>query len=104
MYQTLKSLFLYLCKKESKIQKVNVDFLEKYIQPEQQTKHKDITGKMIELNTLLDKMFWYDQKVFDLISGGMSIKELSRKSGISYYSIYNTYKNTKMLIRKNIEW
>ncbi len=104
MYRTLKSLFLDLCRKESKIQKVNVDFLEKYIQPEQQTNHKDITGKMIELNTLLDKMFWYDQKVFDLISGGMSIKELSRQSGISYYSLYNTYKNTKMLIRKNIEW
>ncbi len=49
-------------------------------------------------------MFWYDKKVFDLISGGMSIKELSRQSGISYYSLYNTYKNTKMLIKKNIEW
>jgi len=104
MYRTLKSLFLDLCRKEAKIQKVNVDFLEKYVEPEKETKHKDITGKMIELNTLLDKMFWYDKKVFDLISGGMSIKELSRQSGISYYSLYNTYKNTKMLIRKNIEW
>jgi len=45
-------LFLDLCRKEAKIQKVNVDFVEKYIQPEQQTKHKKITGKMIELNTL----------------------------------------------------
>ena len=104
MYRCLKSLFLDLCRKEAKIQKVNVDYLEKFVQPEQQTKHKDITGKMRELNTLLDKMFWYDKKVFDLISGGMSIKELSRQSGISYYSLYNTYKNTKMLIRKNIEW
>ena len=104
MYRCLKSLFLDLCRKEAKIQKVNVDYLEKFVQPEQQTKHKDITGKMRELNTLLDKMFWYDKKVFDLISSGMSIKELSRQSGISYYSLYNTYKNTKMLIRKNIEW
>lgn len=104
MYKCLKSLFLDLCRKEAKIQKVNVDYLEKFVQPEQQTKHKDITGKMRELNTLLDKMFWYDKKVFDLISSGMSIKELSRQSGISYYSLYNTYKNTKMLIRKNIEW
>ena len=104
MYKCLKSLFLDLCRKEAKIQKVNVDYLEKFVQPEQETQHKDITGKMRELNTLLDKMFWYDKKVFDLISSGMSIKELSRKSGISYYSLYNTYKNTKMLIRKNIEW
>ena len=104
MYRTLKSLFLDLCRKESKIQKVNVDYLEKYIQPEVNTKHKDITGKMIELNTLLDKMYWYDRKVFDLISNGMSIAELSKQTGISYYSLYNTYKNTKMLIIKNIEW
>ena len=104
MYRTLKSLFLDLCRKESKIQKVNVDYLEKYIQPEVNTKHKDITGKMIELNTLLDKMYWYDRKVFDLISDGMSIAELSKQTGISYYSLYNTYKNTKMLIIKNIEW
>ena len=104
IYRILRSLFIDLCRKEAKIQKVNVDFLEKYVEPEKETKHKDITGKMRELNTLLDKMFWYDKKVFDLISGGMSIKELSRQSGISYYSLYNTYKNTKMLIRKNIEW
>ena len=104
MYRTLKSLFLDLCRKESKIQKVNVDYLEKYIQPEVNTKHKDITGKMIELNTLLDKMYWYDRKIFDLISDGMSIAELSKQTGISYYSLYNTYKNTKMLIIKNIEW
>ena len=104
MYRTLKSLFLDLCRKESKIQKVNVEYLEKYIQPEVNTKHKDITGKMIELNTLLDKMYWYDRKIFDLISNGMSIAELSKQTGISYYSLYNTYKNTKMLIIKNIEW
>jgi RNA polymerase sigma factor (sigma-70 family) len=104
MYRTLKSLFLDLCRKESKIQKVNVEYLEKFTQPEQETKHKDITGKMRQLNTLLDKMFWYDAKVFNLISGGMSIAELSKKSGISYYSLYNTYKNTKMIIKKNIEW
>jgi RNA polymerase sigma factor (sigma-70 family) len=104
MYRTLKSLFLDLCRKESKIVKLNVEYLENFVQPEPNTQHKDITGKMRELNTLLDKMFWYDRKVFDLISDGMSIAELSKKSGISYYSLYNTYKNTKMLIKKNIEW
>ena len=32
----------------------------------------------------------------------MSISELSKKSGISYYSLYNTYKNVKTLIKKEI--
>jgi len=59
---------------------------------------------MRELNTLLDKMYWYDRKIFDLISDGMSIAELSKQTGISYYSLYNTYKNIKTLIKQNIKW
>jgi hypothetical protein len=29
---------------------------------------------------------------------------LSKKTGISYYSLYNTYKNVKSLIKENIKW
>ena len=59
---------------------------------------------MQQLNNLLDKVYWYDKKVFDLVSDGMSIAELSKKSGISYYSLYNTYKNVKSLIKQEIKW
>tara|TARA_R100001163_G_scaffold65197_2_gene61554 strand:- start:1817 stop:2311 length:495 start_codon:yes stop_codon:yes gene_type:complete len=104
MYRVLKSLFLDLCRKEAKIQKVNVEYLEKYVDEEVKTEYKDIEGKMRKLNSLLDKMYWYDSKIFDLISNGMSISELSKKSGISYYSLYNSYKNVKNIIKDNIEW
>ena len=104
MYRTLKSLFLDLCRKESKIQKVNIEYLEKFIQDEEEKEYKDIEGKMRKLNTLLDKMYWYDAKVFNLISEGMSISELSKQTNISYYSLYNTYKNVKNIIKDNIEW
>ena len=104
MYRILRSLFIDLCRKEAKITKVNIDFLEKYIQEEEIKEYKDIEGKMKELDNLLDKVYWYDKKVFDLISEGMSIAELSKKSGISYYSLYNTYKNVKSLIKNNIQW
>lgn len=104
MYRTLKSLFLDLCRKEAKITKVNLDYLEKFVQDEEKKQYKDIEGKMRQLNTLLDKMYWYDKKVFDLISDGMSIAELSKQTGISYYSLYNTYKNVKTLIKQNIKW
>ena len=104
MYRTLKSLFLDLCRKEAKITKVNIDYLEKFVQEEETKQYKDIEGKMRELNTLLDKMYWYDRKIFDLISDGMSIAELSKQTGISYYSLYNTYKNIKTLIKQNIKW
>ena len=67
-------------------------------------KSKHRIPRMKELDSVLDKIYWYDKKVFDLISGGMSIAELSKNSGISYYSLYNTYKNVKNLIKENIQW
>ena len=104
IYRMLRSLFIDLCRKEAKITKVNVDYLEKFVEEEEVKEYKDIEGKMKELDTLLDKVYWYDKKVFDLISNGMSIAELSKKTNISYYSLYNTYKNVKTLIKENIEW
>ena len=104
IYRILRSLFIDLCRKEAKITKVNVDYLEKFVEEEEVKEYKDIEGKMKELDTVLDGVYWYDRKVFDLISSGMSIAELSKKTNISYYSLYNTYKNVKTLIKQNIEW
>jgi len=104
IYRVLRSLFIDLCRKEAKITKVNIEYLEKFVEEEEVKEYKDIEGKMKQLDTLLDEVYWYDRKVFDLISSGMSIAELSKKTNISYYSLYNTYKNVKTLIKQNIEW
>ena len=104
IYRILRSLFIDLCRKEKKITKVNIEYLERFVEQEEATNDKDILGKMQQLDTLLDKVYWYDKKVFDLVSDGMSIAELSKKSGISYYSLYNTYKNVKSLIKQEIKW
>ena len=104
IYRILRSLFIDLCRKEAKITKVNIEYLEKFVQEEEVKEYKDIEGKMKELDTVLDSVYWYDKKVFDLISNGMSIAELSKKTNISYYSLYNTYKNVKTLIKNNIQW
>ena len=104
IYRILRSLFIDLCRKEAKITKVNIEYLEKFVEEEEIKEYKDIEGKMKQLDTLLDEVYWYDRKVFDLISEGMSIAELSKKTNISYYSLYNTYKNVKTLIKQNIEW
>ena len=93
-------MFIDLCRKEAKITKVNIEYLEKYIQEEEVKEYKDIEGKMKQLDSLLDKVYWYDAKVFRLpTEEKMSIAELSKKTGISYYSLYNTYKNVKSLIK-----
>ena len=105
IYRVLRSLFIDLCRKEAKITKVNIEYLEKFVEEEEVKEYKDIEGKMKQLDSLLDKVYWYDKKVFNLIAEQkMSIAELSKKTGISYYSLYNTYKNVKTLIKQNIEW
>ena len=53
-----------------------------------------------EIKKELKKMYWYDRKVFEIIEGGESIAEFSRKSGIPYYSLYNTYKKVKNILKK----
>ncbi len=104
IYKTLKALYLDLNRKEKKIFKVGIEALEKYIFKEEQRPQKDINAKIRELDNVLDSVSWYDRKVFNIVSSGTSIMELSRKTGISYYSLYNTYSNVKKLIKKNIEW
>ena len=98
-------MFIDLCRKEAKITKVNVEYLEKFVEEEEIKEYKDIEGKMKQLDSLLDKVYWYDAKVFRLLTEEkMSIAELSKKTGISYYSLYNTYKNVKSLIKTEIQW
>ncbi len=105
IYRILRSLFIDLCRKEAKITKVNVEYLEKFVEEEEVKEYKDIEGKMKQLDSLLDKVYWYDAKVFRLLTEEkMSIAELSKKTGISYYSLYNTYKNVKSLIKTEIQW
>ena len=105
IYRILRSMFIDLCRKEAKVTKVNIEHLERFVQEEETKQYKDIEGKMKELDPLVDKLYWYDAKVWRLIAEEkMSIAQLSKESGISYYSLYNTYKNVKSLIKNNIQW
>ena len=103
IYRTLKSLFYDQCRKEAKIQKVNIEYLEKYIKEEQEYKEKDIAGKIKEYNKILDELYWYDRKVWEL-TREKSIAEVSKLTNISYYSLYNTVKGVKRLIKEKIQW
>ena len=47
-------------------------------------------------------MFWYDKQVYELIEQGNNISELSRKTKISYYSLYNTYTKVKNKLKELI--
>lgn len=89
IFKVLRSLFLDLKRKESKVQIVELGEIENC---ELDINYEDAYEAVNEeINTL----FWYDRKVYEIIDGGTSISELSRQTNISYYSLYNTYKKVK---------
>ena len=89
IFKVLRSLFLDLKRKESKVQIVEMGEIENC---ELDINYEDAYEAVAEeINTL----FWYDRKVYEIIDGGKSISELSRQTNISYYSLYNTYKKVK---------
>jgi DNA-directed RNA polymerase specialized sigma24 family protein len=104
IYRTLRALFIDLHRKEKKIIKTNIDNLADYLDEQGDSKEIDVCSAMKQMDNLLDKTFWYDRTVFEIISDGMPIAELARKTNISYYSLYFTYKRVKDLIKNNIEW
>ena len=97
IYKTLKTLFYDLKRKEKNVNIVNIDdniniFLH--------LKNVDYLLNYKKVNLLLSKMYWYDRKVFEMINKGESIATLSRKTGIAYHSLYNTYIKVKKEIKK----
>ena len=104
IYRTLKNSYYIYSSQESKIQKVGMEFLELVQEENTIGNQKDVLGKMKKLNKVLNSVYWYDRKVFEIISNGTSIAELSRKTNISYASLYNTYRNVKDIIKNNIQW
>ena len=104
IYRTLRSLYIDLHRKEKNIIKINIDNLAEYIDENESLTKGDVCNAMQQMDSLLDKTFWYDRTVFEIISSGTSIAELSRKTNITYYSLYFTHKRVKQLIKDNIEW
>lgn len=94
IFKTLRSLFLDLKRKSKNIQKVQLE------------KVKNLQSDIIFDNTYeklekeLNDLYWYDRKVFEIITSGESIASLSRKTTIQYYSLYNTFKKVKEKIKK----
>ena len=85
IFKALKSLFLDLKRKEAKVSVISIDDCVNL-----ETDYNDINyiNIYIEIQNALQKMHWYDRKVYELIDGGISVAALSRKTGIPYHSLY----------------
>ena len=93
IFKVLRTLFLDLKRKESKVKIVELDVVEN---SDEDINYDNAYALVVdEMNDL----FWYDKKVYEIIDGGLSISELSRQTKISYYSLYNTYKRVKRKLK-----
>lgn len=97
IYLTLKTLFLDLKRKESKVKTMPIDTMRDFLS---QNECRDYDQVYADVQNELNNMYWYDKKVWQILESGESIAELSRKSGIPYYSLYNTFKKVKQKLKK----
>lgn len=97
IFKTLKSLFYDLKRKGKNITIVNIEDNINNFNTEMDINYDSEYEKITDS---LSEMYWYNRKVFEIINGGEKIAELSRKSGIPYYSLYNTYNKVKSKLKK----
>ncbi len=105
VFRTLRTMFIDLTRKQSRVKMISIDNDEDYTEYitylkniEQQESSRNISILYEEINKELEKLHWYDKKIYKYIEGGETIKSLSEKTKISYYSIYNTYRKVKKIL------
>ena len=98
IFKTLYTMFLQLKKKQNRVSFISEDIL-KNIEDSEAVEFQKVEQ---QFNEEFSKLHWYDQKVFEIIASGTKISELSRKTTITYISLYNTYRNVKKLLKKKI--
>tara|TARA_R110001592_G_scaffold101704_3_gene287680 strand:- start:13399 stop:13866 length:468 start_codon:yes stop_codon:yes gene_type:complete len=96
IFKTLKSMFLDLKRKESKVVIFNIEDRPSYFND------YDVNYEFAyeKVKKELSKMYWYDRKVYSLLDGNESVAKLSRKTNIPYHSLYNTYRKVLERLKK----
>jgi len=103
-YKVLRGIYLNTHKKEARMMKTYIEDIDAEL------KQIDVLGideveyakNKEAIDTILNNMRWYDQKVFTLVASGQSVASLSRETNISYYSLYNTYRNALKHIKDQL--
>jgi hypothetical protein len=99
VFRTLTSIFLDYKRKESKTGIIGIDELDMQFEGSEEVEYDKEYEKVLQG---LAELYWYDRQVFEIIENGESISELSRKTNISYYSLYNTYKKVKKYLKDKL--
>ena len=99
VFKMLSTMFLDLKRKEGRSIILNLDELPDGTIDQDMTNYEE---KYDIIMTAMDELYWYDRKVYEIIDDGLSISELSRKTKISYYSLYNTFNKVKKFLKTKI--
>ena len=102
-YKVLRGIYTNLYKSSLRQKKVYLEDINELQEIEQSGIDEVKWAKQRDsIDAVLEKMYWYDKKIFEIVAKGVSVAELSRNTKISYYSLYNTYINAKKHINENL--
>jgi DNA-directed RNA polymerase specialized sigma24 family protein len=99
VFKVLSTMFLDLKRKEAKTIIVDLDSVSEVTTEQDLTNYEE---KYQDVMNAMDELYWYDKKVYEIIDDGLSISELSRKTNISYYSLYNTFNKVKKFLKSQL--
>ena len=98
IYMTLRTTFLQMKNRQKKMNNVSLDLVLEL--EEEQYINFDEENEKVE--QALEKLHWYDRKVYNLLQDDYSIRELAEKTNITYHSLYNTFRKVKAELKKEL--
>lgn len=103
-YKVLRGIYLNTHKKQARMLKTYLEDIEGEIRQIEELGIDEIEYAQRKdfIDNILSEMYWYDSKVFTLVASGKSVASLSRDTKISYYSLYNTYRNALKHIKDQL--
>ena len=107
MYFVLRNMFIDFQKAKKKQKKVDVSVLEylgENIDLVEEREQAEALNKIYDkVDTTLHSLHWYDEMLYKLYrDSGKSMRTLSKETGISTSSIFNTLKECKRAIREEV--
>ena len=98
IYRALRNTFINFRNKQKKMNNVSLDNALELEDGE----YIDFESENEKIKEALEKMHWYDKKVYNMLQDEYSIRELSKKTGITYHSLYNTFRKVKEELKREI--
>ena len=99
IYKTLKTSYLQMCLKKKKENKTSIDLVLDLASGD----YIDFNEANDVVEAELDKLHWYDKKVYTMVQDEYSITELSKKTNITYHSLYNTFRKVKDRLKDKVK-